>query len=286
MRRSLALAFLLTWGIAFTSVASEAPSFDRILKAITNYLQWAEYWQGHFAGEECYKALIGKEVNVTTYQTKVRLYSNDCDSSKQREIYEDLIYAYIDFTNVLFVLGGCPEKYTAGIVLGDAGACIPGKLVGGRLDSLTKENLQVLTVKTRIPGLEPLKLPRIEENLNNRLVIEAVKRSMPGPINNQTANKATKQHVEPWSVEKKKDDKRVLVGRFREVDPYLLVYFEGNNTIYKFEFPCFENTNDLSKCLSEVTRYRLDYPKGNDEEEYFKSLLDKLRASSIEVELE
>lgn len=284
-----------TANVAFADDAKDLK--ERAWQAVVDTLSWKKFWYGGFHGEECYNKLINKEVPVTFFYTKFEKdFTNECDFYDQKEIKSDYIIVYIEHTNVLFNVDGLSEKPRATIGIGEVN-CERGNLFTkeGKVDDLIKTKINELIKQEKakvekknfvVPKIKTLPLPAKEDNLKNKVVLEVVKRTIISLIDYYYLADNVKKYVSEQELEKINKNKKVLIGRFRETDPYLLVYYEGDNTIYFLDFPSPHTLTDKNLCLSERTSYKLDHPKGEDEKKFFQSLFDRLKSNGIALDLE
>ena len=280
------------------NAATEIGIYQRILDSIVHYLQWQDFWYGTFTGEECYTKLIGKEVQLSLFHKDANVSSGKCKYFKPKDdaghykqmgnlISANIITVHIDGTNMLFTVQDLEGKPRASIDLADTSTCRLGNLVRNAIDQLSelpmkkKEN-----IKLKIPNVDPLKLPPRDDNVRNQVVIKAVKRSMSAIINYYYFSEPIWKLKSVEKLDRIKGSKKLLVGRYRDIDPYLFIYFEGDNAIYLLDFPSIDSLKNPEMCMEDKTRYQLDYPKGDEEKKFFQSILAKLKNNSIEVELD
>ncbi len=278
--------------------AAEIGSYRRVMDSMVHYLQWHEFWYGSFIGKSCYSELIGKEVSVSLFHKQAEVSSGECKYSGRKDstgyyeqignlISADIIRVYIDKTNMLFTIEDLSGKPRASIDLAETSTCQLGNLVRSALDELSDiPTVKKETARIRIPEVDPLKLPSTDDSLRNETVIKGVKRSMSAIIKYYYFNESVWKLKSIEKLNKIKGSKRLLVGRYRDVDPYLFVYFEGDNTIYLIDFPSIDSLKNPKRCMEDRTRYQLDYPKGDDEKRFFQSIFEKLRDNSIELKLD
>jgi hypothetical protein len=280
--------------ICYANDSASEESIRSIWKSIESYLQWNNFWFRHFSGEECYKRLIGKKELVTLIFSEAEFGDNKCHyiekDSKRYYVPEEglanigIITLYIEHTNMLFTIVKEGKKYVATIDIGEgSGKCKAGPLIKDSLKRKLKKEKSVKELKKlKIPKINPIKFPDKVQNLNNKVVLNSIKRSMSALIYKHYLAGELESKV-PNSIRAKT---RLLIGRFRDDDPFLLVYYEGDNTIYVFDFPSLDILSDQNVCMEARTRYMLDQPQGEDERAFFDSLYNRLKANSIELELD
>ncbi len=88
-------------------------------------------------------------------------------------------------------------------------------------------------------------------------------------------------------LEKIKHSNRILLARFNNADPFLLVYYEGDNKAYRLDFP---SDNILSRGNICMHVYSADpylgAVSGSVKDKVMGYLLNKLKENSIELQIQ
>ena len=245
-------------------------SIPGIWHAIQSYLEWKNYWFEAFEGkEQCYENLVGKNTQIDFYVTTFSDYSKECRGNAQNKYLTTISYVYIHGTNFLFDVVDLNDKARAVIgILSSGKNCTPGDLVKETLANHSID-AKIMSSHIRLPQVKQLELPPIVENLNNTTVINAIRRSMPNLLVNYETNK----------------ERKILVGRFTESDPFIWIYDKENEILYQLIFPSTSILENIRMCLGEYSIYRLNNPTEKSEEDFFNYLKGKIISNSFEVSL-
>jgi hypothetical protein len=290
--------------------ATENIANEQAWKAVIQYLSWTKFWYGEFFGERCYRRLVGKRLPVTfSYhlnslsQPAESTNTNECQSERRRVF---LNYGNVEIlgTNTLFKLHGLsdvttrPYKYRAFIVLGcssDA-SCSPNEEYhyllnrspdGESLESPWTHSSPEITL---IPEIQPLDMSTWKESPHHAHVLKAVQRSMvrvltryyvDGPSGERRAE------ISPALLADVKGHRKMLVGKFFNADPGILVYYEGDRQVYYVDFPKAEILSDDRYCMhvfSADPYLGYDLPRDEQQREaIMEELVQKLNVHSIEL---
>lgn len=292
--------FIFSWAlVALLAVAAFAGENSKSVStpawgAISNFLSWEKFWYGEFYGGACYNRLIGKRVRVGFKQDTIvgtpRIFQ--CDRTNRKEVRVNSFTAYIPGTNILFEGSWLSTKPVSQIVMGSSVGCNAEEMEP-RISNFLKDPNTVF-IKIQIPRIEAYTLPAIDENLKKQVVLEAAKRSMASFIKYRYFEPAPYGEIKYKDSEELIDNvrknKKILLGRFRESDPFLLVYYEGDNNIYQLDFPSIAVLEDNNLCMEVYSASHYmgpgPYAEGSEKPEQIRhDLLEKLKANSIELTL-
>jgi len=264
-------------------------------KAIGNYLSWQNYWYGGFYGGKCYDKYVGKTVTVNfTYFTALEAFSHishtyECDSSKRKYVQSGNFGVYIKQVDLAFIVDGLPEVYGLTnkprpyLTIQDIDCSQPKY----KADKFNPRLWDISYVeRIRLPKIEQHELPLLENNLQNKTVLAAVMRSMRCFLANEIVEAKRDGSFKNYSGNLKGDNNKILLGRFRDDDPYLLVYYKGNNKVYILDFLPNELLLNPDLCM---TAYSAIPNSGNDNVSLpydMSPLIERLKRNSIELSLD
>jgi hypothetical protein len=223
-----------------SSHAKEQPEIA--VQALFRYLAWEKFWSGEFYGENCYNKIVGKKVRLAIRQwtgpAGAHVFHNKEEQEQivQRKIFE----VYIPGTNFLTHGEWLGEKPVAQIDMGSAPpGCNINDLEPRVTNLLNDPHTKFLNMV--LPAIVPLQLPSAAENLKALNILDAVKRSMEYYLNDYYFQPAPygepQRKISKERLERIKRTSRLLLARFNRTDPFLLVYYEGDDKAYQLEYP-------------------------------------------------
>ena len=192
-----------------------------MFKAAIHSLSWHKYWYGTFYDEANFQKKVH---HWSTVYYSTRPIFIDCSPIEQNDEYytENYLNLLIKGTKCELHIKGYPEAighFGIGGLESKPRAYLDliSNTKNGRMFALSKWDTLV-TSKMVIPPLYDIsKLwPSMEENENNKVVVEAIKRSVKGYI--KLRNKIDHTNLTYSSL-------TVRVAQYGEQDPFILVYF-------------------------------------------------------------
>jgi len=268
MKRFFALLIAI-WLLPMNATATTAteamdPAFA--WQTITSYLSWEKYWFGKFSGENCFNRLIGKKVDVTYWKFNapgplgVNKVTFTCNHSKRKEVRIGSFLVQVSDTILKYrvlelsdVPGSRVKASSTFVAPYDAHDC---KEEGTQLWA-EKYRKEEGTTEVKVPQtlkkIPRYKVPTLEEGLHDQRLLNAVRRTMVHYLKQryfeEPSNGKVKEKFPRESIEKIKASNKLLVARFRETDPYLLVYYPGDGNIYEMDFPTTEILSNDDLCM-------------------------------------
>jgi hypothetical protein len=258
-------------------------------KAIIKFLSWEKYWYGTFFGEDCYNKLLGKTVRIAIRQNLRQEVARTfrCGSRRDEIIMQKTFDGYISNTNFLIYGIWLGNKPVAEISMGSAPPGCNVDDLKPMVKDLFKDG-KTSYIKVVLRRVKSHSLPSIEDNLKNLLVLDAVRRSMRSFIDYyyfQPALSGEPQRTfSSELLEKIKQTDEILLGRFNEDDPFLLVYYNGDNKVYILDFPIKDMLIDSSICVQVYSAQPyLGEASSTLKENVMKHLMDTLKNNSIHL---
>jgi hypothetical protein len=300
--KSARVIFLLVLLGVVPSVVTAGTSNDKanyVLQSVMNYLEWEKYWFGKFYGEECYRDLVGKNIDVTFYEIDHRsgfaqqMPSSDCDFCKRQSTKADSVTVIIGDTVLQYVVrkgSSFDDKFSISLIPTDTdkhNPCLPTpeNLKYRQMIELDKWTSKA-TQKTVLEAITVIERATEETNSSNRYVIEAVQRTMTNYLQKKCEEKVTGSKKDRPTI---KQSRELFLGKFHKNDPYLLVYYPGDDTVYQLNFPSIKMLSQSDTCM-EVFRAGIflgthGEVKKSEQQTIYRQMLNKLKQNSIRIEL-
>jgi hypothetical protein len=179
---------------------------------------------------------------------------------------------------------GFQRKAFASIVLPDPPGCRDTE-TRHRNETYRAEGIPSLTETRPLKAIDSLRLPPVEENVRDEVVLKAVQRSMahfrPPRASDAPPAGRPPQPVSPERLAQVRGTRAVLIGRFHGSDPFLLVWYQGDDTVYTTVFPASDVLADERLCLTLIGAPSSRFPDTREE----RRLKAKLAKDSIIVEV-
>jgi hypothetical protein len=237
-------------------------------QAVLDYLAWEKYWQGTFFGESCYQHFQGQSVPVHfSYVGSCSAFAQSspqspCDGSERESVpIESFTVQIADSVLLYSVEGDRPAlspsdlKYRAGIIPFAADPDDPC-LIFPDTYSLFQAKYRrdpcaiEWTQHMMIPPISQQKPPRTCDPQHEAIVFQAVQRTMSHYLRAKYVDPSIPQESHVSTLrDQVKAHTHILLGRFTLRDPYLLVYYPGDETLYQLEFPSVDLLADQQICL-------------------------------------
>lgn len=293
-------AFLFLSSIAYAADIGPRET-ESAWRAVVNYLTWEKTWFGTIAVENCYRRWAGKRVQVTFHLFSPTYYrapsrwwlkcaADDKESPRVSAMtvrIEDTVLNY-DLISAAPEPNGLQRKAVVRLLPS------PDLMEPDCRDRGTAQwNAQYrdhgvpsTQEKRLLPRITPRPLPRVGESLQNTVVLQAVQRSMAYFLRRRYFEPAPPGSLQkqwpPELLERVRRSKRLLLGRFSNDDPALLVWYEGDEMVYRLDFPTAEVLADDQVCM-----VMEDAPAelGFDDAKVQKRLSQRLKRDGIVLEL-
>ncbi len=300
MRKLVALglaggALMVVWG---ATGAAAGRDIDIAWSAVRTLWSWQKFWYGSIDAERCFKRWVGKRVHVTFRQFPLtsyragRLPATPCEGCSGEGPRVESMRVQIEDTVLKYRVdaaspgpGGLEKKAYATILEPDPPGCRDAEETRRWNERYRVEGVPAVTETRLLRVIEPHRLPPVEENLRDEAVLKFVQRSIaysrpPRPSDPPPAGRPPKP-VSPERLAQIAGSRTVLVGRFSRSDPFLLLWYQGDDTVYQLEFPGPDVLADEKMCVFLFGAPSSQVPDTKEE----RMLKAKLAKNSIVVEV-
>jgi hypothetical protein len=257
-----AVGLLANWTAPVVAAQLNA---DMAWNAVGRLWSWQKFWSGSIDAERCFERWVNKRARVTfhqfplSYSRYMRLPARSCTGCGDEPPKVQTMTVQIADTVHNYVVAaaapgpeGFQQKAFATIILPDPTGCRDPE-TRRRERTYRAEGIPTLTQTRQLAAIDPLPLPPVEENLRDDVVLKAVQRSMayfrpPRPSDPSPPGRPP-EPVSPERLAQIRGTRTVLIGRFDRSDPFLLLWYQGDDTVYTVIFPAPDVLADVRMCL-------------------------------------